>query len=167
MAATTPIVEGRSFEEVVHLHAERFTAYLRGLLGLQAEGRGGRVPVDDTLQDALLAIYAEWPELRNIRDDERDRRMYRCLRDAAGRAPRSELGRRGSSSTRPQLVSLDRLMLALDDDAPPARDRELTVSLLGALLRDMSTGETAQEARLTLDRGILVAGLRALTEREA
>jgi hypothetical protein len=59
MAATTPIVEGRSFEEFVGLHAERFTAYLRGMLGLQAEGRGGRVPVDDTLQDALLAIHSE------------------------------------------------------------------------------------------------------------
>ncbi len=166
MAATTPIVEGRSFEEFVRLHAERFTAYLRGMLGLQAEGRGGRVPVDDTLQDALLAIYSEWPELRDVRDDERDRRMYRCLRDAAGRALRAELGRRGSETSRPQLVSLDRLMQSLDDDAP-ARDRELTASLLGTMVRDMSEGEAAHDARMTLGRGILVAGLRALTEREA
>ncbi len=166
MAATTPIVEGRSFEEVVRLHAEQFAAYLRGMLGFQAEGRGGRVPVDDTLQDALLAIYSEWPELRDVRDDERDRRMYRCLRDAAGRALRAELGRRGSETSRPQLVSLDRLMQSLDDDAP-ARDRELTASLLGTMVRDMSAGETARDARMTLNRGILVAGLRALTEREA
>jgi DNA-directed RNA polymerase specialized sigma24 family protein len=166
MAATTPIVEGHSFEEVVRLHAERFAAYLRGMLGFQAEGRGGRVPVDDTLQDALLAIYSEWPELRDVRDDERDRRMYRCLRDAAGRALRAELGRRGSETSRPQLVSLDRLMLSLDDDAP-ARDRELTASLLGTMVQDMSAGETARDARMTLNRGILVAGLRALTEREA
>jgi DNA-directed RNA polymerase specialized sigma24 family protein len=166
MAATTPIVEGRSFEEFVSLHAERFTAYLRGMLGLQAEGRGGRVPVDDTLQDALLAIYSEWPELRDVRDDERDRRMYRCLRDAAGRALRAELGRRGSETSRPQLVSLDRLMQSLDDDAP-ARDRELTASLLGTMVRDVSERETAHDAQMTLSRGILVAGLRALTEREA
>jgi DNA-directed RNA polymerase specialized sigma24 family protein len=166
MAATTPIVEGRSFEEFVSLHAERFTAYLRGMLGLQAEGRGGRVPVDDTLQDALLAIYSEWPELRDVRDDERDRRMYRCLRDAAGRALRAELGRRGSETSRPQLVSLDRLMQSLDDDAP-ARDRELTASLLGTMVRDMSERETAHNAQMTLSRGILVGGLRALTEREA
>jgi DNA-directed RNA polymerase specialized sigma24 family protein len=166
MAATTPIVERHSFEEVVHLHAERFAAYLRGMLGFQAEGRGGRVPVDDTLQDALLAIYSEWPELRDVRDDERDRRMYRCLRDAAGRALRAELGRRGSETSPPQLVSLDRLMQSLDDDAP-ARDRELTASLLGTMVRDMSAGETARDARMTLNRGILVAGLRALTEREA
>lgn len=167
MAATTPIAEGRSsFEEVVRLHSERFAAYLRGMLGFQAEGLGGRIPVADTLQDALLAIYSEWPELRDVRDDERDRRMYRCLRDAAGRALRAELGRRGSKTSRPQLVSLDRLMQSLDDDAP-SRDRELTASLLGTMVRDMSDGETTHDARMTLGRGILVAGLRALTEREA
>jgi hypothetical protein len=38
MAATTPIVEGRSFEEFVHLHAERFTAYLRGMLDSRPKG---------------------------------------------------------------------------------------------------------------------------------
>lgn len=166
MAATTPIAEGRSFEEVVSLHSERFAAYLRGMLGFQAEGRGGRIPVADTLQEALLAIYSEWPELRDVRDDERDRRMYRCLRDAAGRALRTELGRRGSKTSRPQLVSLDRLMQSLDDDAP-ARDRELTASLLGTMVQEMSGRETAHDARMTLGRGILVAGLRALTEREA
>lgn len=166
MAATAPIVEGRSYEEFVRLHAERFTAYLRGLLGRQAEGRGGRVPVDDTLQDALLAIYAEWPELQDVRDDERDRRMYRCLRDAAGQALRAELGRRSSAESRPRFVSLDQVMQSLDEDAP-ARDRELTASLLGTMVREMAAGETNRDARLMLDRGILIAGLRALSEREA
>ncbi len=116
---------------------------------------GSRSPTHS--QDALLAIYSEWPELRDVRDDERDRRMYRCLRDAAGRALRAELGRRGSKTSRPQLVSLDRLMQLLDDDAP-ARDRELTASLLGTMVRDMSEGEAARDARMTLSRGILVAG---------
>jgi DNA-directed RNA polymerase specialized sigma24 family protein len=166
MAATAPTVEGRSYEEFVRMHAERFAAYLRGLLGLQAEGRGGRVAVDDTLQDALLAIYAEWPELQDVRDDERDRRMYRCLRDAAGQALRAELGRRGSAESRPRFVSLDQVMQSLNDDAP-ARDRELTASLLGTMVREMAASEAGRDARLTLDRGILIAGLRALSEREA
>jgi hypothetical protein len=57
-------------------------------------------------------------------------------------------------------------MQSLDDDAP-ARDRELTASLLGTMVRDVSERETAHDAQMTLSRGILVAGLRALTEREA
>lgn len=161
MAATAPM-----YEEFVRLHADRFSAYLRGMLGRQAEGRGGRVAVDDTLQDALLAIYAEWPELQDVRDDERDRRMYRCLRDAPGRALRAELGRRGSAEARPRFVSFDQVVQSLDEDAP-ARDRELAALLLGTMVREMAAGETSRDARLTLDRGILVACLRALTEREA
>jgi hypothetical protein len=41
----------------------------------------------------LLQIYEEWPELQDAHDDERDRRLYRCLRDAAGQALRAEHGR--------------------------------------------------------------------------
>ena len=167
MAATAPIAEGGSYEEFVRLHADQFASYLRGMLGRQAEGRGGRVPVDDTLQDALLAIYSEWPELQAVRDEERDRRMYRCLRDAAAQALRTELGRRGSVTSRPQFVSLDRVMQTLEQDGGPARERELGAALLGAMVRDMASGESTRDARLTLDRGILVAGLSALTEREA
>jgi DNA-directed RNA polymerase specialized sigma24 family protein len=167
MAATAPTVEGHSYEEFVRMHAERFAAYLRGMLGHQAEGRGGRVPVDDTLQNALLAIYSEWPELQAVRDEERDRRMYRCLRDAAGQALRTELGRRNAATPRPQFVSLDRVMQTLEEDDGPARERELSAALLGAMVKDMASAEASRDERLTLDRGILVAGLRALTEREA
>ncbi len=167
MAATAPTVEGHSYEEFVRMHAERFAAYLRGMLGHQAEGRGGRVPVDDTLQNALLAIYSEWPELQAVRDEERDRRMYRCLRDAAGQALRTELGRRNAATPRPQFVSLDRVMQTLEEDDGPARERELSAALLGAMVKDMASTEASRDERLTIDRGILVAGLRALTEREA
>lgn len=66
MALTTPDPVEGSYEDFVRLHADRFGGYLRGMLGRQAEGRGGRVPVDDTLQEALLQIYEEWPELQDV-----------------------------------------------------------------------------------------------------
>jgi DNA-directed RNA polymerase specialized sigma24 family protein len=59
VAATSLDPVDASYEDFVGLHADRFDAYLRGVLGRQAEGRGGRVAVDDTLQEALLQIYAK------------------------------------------------------------------------------------------------------------
>jgi DNA-directed RNA polymerase specialized sigma24 family protein len=161
-----PVAVDLSYEEFVRLHVERFTGYLRGMLGRQAEGRGGRVALDDTLQEALLAIYAEWPELRDVRDEERDRRLYRCLRDAAGQALRAEHGRR-TQSGRPRIVSFDFGAMAVAGEDQPAHERELTAAVLGAMVRDMAAAEQDRDARATLDRGILIAGLRALTEREA
>jgi DNA-directed RNA polymerase specialized sigma24 family protein len=167
VAATAPIPAQDSYEEFVRLHAERFTSYLRGMLGRQAEDRGGRVAVDDTLQEALLAIYTEWPELQVARDEERDQRLYRCLRDAAGQALRAEHGRRTQGSTRPRIVAFDFGALHASGDDQPAHERELTAAVLGAMVRDMAAAERDRDARATLDRAILIAGLRALSEREA
>src|ERR1700712_5385645 len=99
MAAITSEPVDVSYEQFVVEHADRFAEYLRGVLGRQAEGRGGRIGVEDALQEALLRIYDQWPELQEIRDDERDRRLYRYLRDAASQALRREHGRHGQ---RPQ-----------------------------------------------------------------
>jgi DNA-directed RNA polymerase specialized sigma24 family protein len=166
VALTTPDPVEGSYEDFVRLHADRFGGYLRGVLGRQAEGRGGRVAVDDTLQEALLQIYAEWPELQDVHDDERDRRLYRCLRDAAGQALRAEHGRidRVSASVRIVPFDFDRLGVGEYDELP-VRERELAASVLGAMIRDYADGE--RETRAVIDRGILIAGLRALSEREA
>ena len=167
MAATASLPGERSFEEFVALHAERCAAYLRGLLGRQAEGLGGRVGVDDTLQEALLAVYAEWSELQSVRDDERDRRLYRCLRDAAGEALRAELGRRTRTTDRPRVIAFDFGAVQAVDEARPGPDRELTAAVLGRMARELAADQPDREARAMLDRGILVGALRALTEREA
>jgi DNA-directed RNA polymerase specialized sigma24 family protein len=166
VALTTPDPVAGSYEDFVRLHADRFSGYLRGMLGRQAEGRGGRVPVDDALQEALLQIYEEWPELQGVQDDERDRRLYRCLRDAAGEALRAEHGRTERVSDRLRIVPFDFDRLGVGEyDELPVRERELAASVLGAMVRDYADGE--RETRAVLDRGILVAGLRALSEREA
>jgi DNA-directed RNA polymerase specialized sigma24 family protein len=166
VALTTPDPVNGSYEDFVRLHADRFGGYLRGVLGRQAEGRGGRVPVDDTLQEALLQIYEEWPELRDAHDDERDRRLYRCLRDAAGQALRAEHGRTDQVSAPVRVVPFDFDRLGVGEyDELPVRERELAASVLGAMVRDYADGE--RETRAVIDRGILVAGLHALSEREA
>lgn len=167
VAATSLDPVDVSYEDFVRLHADRFGGYLRGVLGRQAEGRGGRVAVEDTLQEALLRIYAEWPELQELRDDERDRRLYRCLRDAAGQALRSEHGRPGERSQRPRVVAFDFGSVHVAGDDQSAHERELTAVVLGAMVRDLAAAERDRDGRAMLDRGILVAGLRALTEREA
>jgi DNA-directed RNA polymerase specialized sigma24 family protein len=167
VAATASLPEQRSFEEFVALHAERCAAYLRGLLGRQAEGRGGRVGVEDTLQEALLAVYAEWPDLLNVRDEERDRRLYRCLRDAAGEALRAEFGRRSRITDRPRVIAFDFDAVQAVDEGRPGPDRELTAVVLGRMARALADAQPDREARAMLDRGILVGALRALTEREA
>jgi DNA-directed RNA polymerase specialized sigma24 family protein len=166
VALTTPDPIEGSYEDFVRLHADRFSGYLRGMLGRQAEGRGGRVPVDDALQEALLQIYEEWPELQDVHDDERDRRLYRCLRDAAGQALRAEHGRADRTTARVRVVPFDFDRLGVGEyDELPVRERELAASVLGTMVRDYADGEG--EARAVIDRGILVAGLRALSEREA
>jgi DNA-directed RNA polymerase specialized sigma24 family protein len=167
VAATALDSGGVSYEDFVRLHAEEFGRYLTTLLGREAEGRGGRVAVDDTLQEALLRIHAEWPELRQVRDPERDRRLYRCLRDAAGEALRSEHGRRDTRTGRPRVVAFDFGALRDSSDTQSMAERELTAAVLGAMARDLATDQRDSDARAMLDRTILMAGLRALCEREA
>jgi DNA-directed RNA polymerase specialized sigma24 family protein len=167
VAVTASLSGERSFEEFVALHAERCGVYLRGLLGRQAEGRGGRVGVEDALQEALLAVYAEWPDLQDVRDEERDRRLYRCLRDAAGEALRAELGRRSKIGDRPRVIAFDFGAVDSVDEARPGPDRELAAVVLGRMARELAAEQPDHEARAMLDRGILVGALRALTEREA
>lgn len=147
----------------VDLHAEQFTLYLRRLLDRSAEGRGGRIGVEDTLQDALVRIYDRWPELAGLDGDERERRLYRCLRDAAADALRQEYGSRARSSPRPRLIAYDFAELEAEDDRP-VRERELTAAVLGGMAREVA-GADASSA--VLGRAVLVAGLRALTEHEA
>lgn len=155
----------RSFDELVERHAERFRRYLRGMLGGQAEGQGGRIDVDDALQEALLAIYKQWPRLVEVPAEERNRRLYRCLRDAVGMALRAEHGRRTQVSARPRMLAFDFGALQHGDvDGRPVRERELTVAVLDAIVRDTTAHE---DARAMLDHEALVSGLRALTEREA
>ncbi|MET0601515.1 MAG: zf-HC2 domain-containing protein [Baekduia sp.] len=122
------------------------------------------MPIDDTLQEALLRIYEEWPELQGAHDDERDRRLYRCLRDAAGQALRAEYGRTDAVRDRVRIVPFSFDLGVGDFDELPIRERELAASVLGAMVRDYADGE--RETHTVIDRGILVAGLRALSERE-
>lgn len=157
--------DGDSYDGFVRAHREQFAAYLRGRLGHAAEGRGGRIGVEDTLQVALLRIYEEWPALVVERDDERDRRLYRYLRDAAGQALRDEFGRRGG---RPRIVSVDFDALQARRDDLPARDLELAARAIGDVVFDLAEDiGDAREKRAMLDRGVLVAGLSALTSEEA
>ena len=53
------------------------------------------------------------------------------------------------------------------DDELPVHERELTAAVLGAMARDLVTGHGDADGRAMMDRAILVAGLRALSEREA
>jgi DNA-directed RNA polymerase specialized sigma24 family protein len=152
------------YDEFVDLHAEQFTRYLRRLLDRSAEGRGGRVGVEDTLQEALVSIYRRWPELERLEDAERDRRLYRCLRSAAVDALRREYGARERSAPRPQLIAYDFASLDTHDDDRPVRERELTAAVLGGMARDVAEGDASG---VVLGRAVLMAGLRALSEHEA
>jgi RNA polymerase sigma factor (sigma-70 family) len=157
-----------SYEEFVAAHAEQFRMYLQRVLGRGAEGQGGRVSVDDTLQDALLALYQRWPELDGLERGERSRRLYRWLRDAAVRALRAEYGDRSKRSPRPRIIAYDFGSLEqAGDDEQPVAERELTAAVLGSMVRDVAAAEQRQDVRSVLSRGVLVAGLRALSEDEA
>jgi DNA-directed RNA polymerase specialized sigma24 family protein len=157
-----------SYEQVVGAYAEQFRLYLQRVLDRQAEGRGGRIGVEDTLQDGLLRIYERWPDLQRLDADERDRRLYRCLRDAAVDALREEYGRRTQTTGRPRLIAYDfgSLEHAGDPDQTVI-ERELTAAVLGSMVRGVTESESGPEARAMLSRAMLVACLRALTEREA
>ncbi|MES1193375.1 MAG: zf-HC2 domain-containing protein [Solirubrobacterales bacterium] len=157
-----------SYEKVVGAYAEQFRLYLQRVLDRQAEGRGGRIGVEDTLQDGLLRIYERWADFQRLDADERDRRLYRCLRDAAVDALREEYGRRTQTSSRPRLISYDFGSLEhAGDPEQTVPERELTAAVLGSMVRGVAESASGPEARAMLSRGMLVACLRALTEREA
>ena len=115
----------------------------------------------------MVGILGEWGQLERVGDDERARRLYRCLRDAAGEALRREHGRRDARRRRPRVLSYDFSALETDGESLEPRERELTVAVLGAMVRDIAEDTTDAERRALLDRGVLLAGLRALNEREA
>lgn len=154
----------QDYAQFVDLHAEEFTRYVRRVLDRSAEGRGGRVGVEDTLQEAFLRIHHRWSELSVLEDGERDRLMYRCLRDAAARALRQEYGSRARKSPRPQVIAYDFAALEVGDGDRPFHERELTAAVLGGMVRDVAGDDAASPV---LGRALLLAGLRALTKEEA
>jgi DNA-directed RNA polymerase specialized sigma24 family protein len=158
---------GRDYEQFVAAHVEQFRVYLQRVLDHQAEGRGGRISVDDTLQDGLLRIYERWPDLHGLGDDERDRRLYRCLRDAAVKALREEYGERTRHSPRARFIAYDFASVEEDGDDRPLAERELTAAVMGSMVCDMADLEGGRDTRAMLSRGVLVAGLRALSDQEA
>ena len=155
------------YEAFFAAHTAEFERFLTGMLGSEADVRGGRAGVADALQEAMLGILREWGDLEQVGDDERARRLYRCLRDAAGEALRREHGRRGARRRRPRVLSYDFSALEVDGESLEPRERELTVAVLGAMVRDIAEDTTDAERRALVDRGVLLAGLRALSEREA
>jgi DNA-directed RNA polymerase specialized sigma24 family protein len=156
-----------SYEAFYRAHVDAFSRFLAGLLGSEADVRGGRASVADVLQDAMLRILREWGEIEHASEDERARRLYRCLRDAAGEALRREHGRRDARRPRPRVVAYDFGALEADAQELEPRERELTVAVLGAIVRDIVDDSEGAERRALLDRGVLLAGLSALSEREA
>ena len=162
-----PEVVDDGYDAFFRAHADEFAGFLTGVLGAEADVRGGRAGVADALQEAMLRILGEWGELETAEDDERARRLYRCLRDAAGEALRREHGRRDARRRRPRVLAYDFGTLEADGDSLAPRERELTVAVLGAMVRDLSDDLSGVERRVLLDRGVLLAGLRALSEREA
>lgn len=160
-------VVDRGYEAFFAAHVEEFAGFLTGVLGTEADVRGGRAGVADALQEAMLRILREWGDLEQADDEERARRLYRCLRDAAGEALRREHGRRGARRQRPRVLAYDFGALEADGESLEPRERELTVAVLGAMVRDIADVESAVERRVLVDRGVLLAGLRALSEREA
>jgi hypothetical protein len=57
--------------------------------------------------------------------------------------------------------------LEADGESLEPRERELTVAVLGAMVRELADDTAQLERRALVDRGVLLAGLRALSEREA
>ena len=155
------------YDAFFRAHADEFAGFLTGVLGAEADVRGGRAGVADALQEAMLRILREWGELEAAEGDERARRLYRCLRDAAGEALRREHGRRDARRRRPRVLAYDFGALEADGESLEPRERELTVAVLGAMVRDLSDDISGVERRALLDRGVLLAGLRALSEQEA
>jgi DNA-directed RNA polymerase specialized sigma24 family protein len=156
--------ENEPFELFYAAHVEEFSGYLRGVLGGAAEGRGGRVSVEDALQEAMLRIHGRWDALWALSDDERDRRLHRLLRDAAGKALRREYGDTAARGGVARVIPFD--FTVLDDEHVPEQERELNAMVLGAMARDIAASAPPEDRVAMLDRGVLLAGLSALTERE-
>lgn len=154
-----------SYEEFYRSHEEVFSLFLRRTLGREREGAGGRIGVADTLQDAMVQIHAQWPALQKVHGDERDQRLYRCLRDAAGEALRHEHGRLEGLG-RPRVVAFDFGLLHTSDAEGVAGEKELAAAVLGVMAADVAASVQVSERRGVLDRAVLLAGLRALSERE-
>lgn len=167
MASTLTAPAGIPFARFVDENTQVFSRYLRDMLGTEAEGAGGRIGVADTLQEALIHVVAEWPELQHSRDPARDKRLYRCLMDAAGEALRTEHGRSDGKHARPLMIAFDFDKLDDTSSEQPLYERELIASVLGATVRDIAATSDGRESRIMLTRAILVAGLRSLSQREA
>ena len=65
------------------------------------------------------------------------------------------------------MLAYDFGALEADGESLEPRERELTVAVLGVMVRDLSDDLSGVERRALLDRGVLLAGLRALSEQEA
>jgi len=163
MAVISPRKPCASFDELYAANVAGFRRYLRGRLS--SEGSPVIDP-EDALQEAMADAFARWQEVESAPPGERERRLYRLVRDAASEALRKEYGRRDRPQ-RPGTVLFDFGSLDSDDEDLEPRDRDLTVTILGQLARDLAESvEDQVERRVLLDRAILLAGLRALTERE-
>jgi len=163
MAVISPRKPSASFDELYAANVAGFRRYLRGRLS--SEGSPVIDP-EDALQEAMADAFARWQEVESAPPGERERRLYRLVRDAASEALRKEYGRRDRPQ-RPGTVLFDFGSLDSDDEDLEPRDRDLTVTILGQLARDLAESvEDQVERRVLLDRAILLAGLRALTERE-
>ena len=56
-------VVDEGYEAFFRAHADEFASFLAGVLGSEADVRGGRAGVADALQEAMLRILGEWGEL--------------------------------------------------------------------------------------------------------
>ncbi|WP_027004820.1 sigma-70 family RNA polymerase sigma factor [Conexibacter woesei] len=165
MAAITSEPVERSYEQFVAEYTDRFGAYLRGVLGRQGEGRGGRIGVEDALQEALMRVYENWAALQELADEERNRLLYRYLRDAAVQALRAEHGRRDGPK-RPRLISVDFAAIGAAGTDRSMAEREFEAQVLGTMANELCD-DGGPDAKAVLDRAIVVGGLRALDEQEA
>jgi len=165
MGVASPHDSRDTFETFYDSHVREFASFLTRFLGSDAEEHGGRLSIEDALQTGAMRIYNEWPTMRDIAPAERDRYAYRCLRSAVLDALRSEYGRRGGDTARPWVSAYDFTALDEDEEDLPAREREMTAAVLGAIAR--SVAEDRTDERAMLDRAVLLAGLRVLTAREA
>jgi hypothetical protein len=113
----------------------------------------------------MVQIHAQWPALQLVHGEERDQQLYRCLRDAAGEALRHEHGRLEGLG-RPRVVAFDFGVLHANEDEGVGGEKELAAAVLGVMAADVAASVQAGERREVLDRAVLLAGLRALGERE-
>ncbi len=166
MGAVSSSELDRAFESFYLENVRDFERYLVGKLGGDAEGRGGRVGVEDALQAGVIRMLKEWPALHEADKHERAERAYRCLKSAAIDALRTVHGRHGRGGKRNwATVSHDFTADARgDDEDVPFRDRRMQASVDGAMVHESCEG--AREERAMVTRAVLLAGLGALTPRE-